>query len=137
MRNRDQSCTNAQFSPRVVQFKFSPSGGLWRHLHIISSYQELQYGRVETLNIKIRLLFQNLLSFLMEARKWEKSEERRRNGTEEERNLIHIEEDCTVIYYHTEGIPYCIVPLYTIILRILHNVLYSNILSYSDYYIIC
>ena len=39
--NCDQSCANFQFSPRVVQFKFSPPGGLWRHLQIILSCLEL------------------------------------------------------------------------------------------------
>ena len=81
-----------QFSPRVVKFKFSPPGGLWRHLQIISSCGELRYGRLDTLNVKIHPLFQNLLAFLMEARKWEKKV-RSRNGGTEERNLIHIEED--------------------------------------------
>ena len=38
-----------------------------------------QYGRLDTLNVKIRPLFQNLLAFLREAKKWEKSEE---HGTE-------------------------------------------------------
>ena len=41
-----------------------------------------QYGHLDTLNVKIRPLFQNLLAFPMEARKWEKSEEER-NGMEE------------------------------------------------------
>ena len=64
---------------------------------MILSCRRDQYGCLDTLNVKIRPLFQNLLAFPMEARKWEKKV-RRRNGTErnggtEERNLIHIEED--------------------------------------------
>ena len=41
---------------------------------------------LDTLNVKIHPLFQNLLVFLMEARKWEKSEESEHGGggTEEE-----------------------------------------------------
>ena len=54
-----------------------------------------QYSRLDTLNVKIRPLFQNLLAFLMEAKKWEKSEESR-NGTR--RNLIHIEEDILTLH---------------------------------------
>ena len=57
---------------------------------MIQSYRRDQYGRLDTLNVKIHPLFQNLLAFLMEAKKWEKSEER---NTEERRNLIYIEED--------------------------------------------
>ena len=53
-RNRDQSRANFQFSPRAVKFKFSPPGGLWCHLQIISSYWKHRYGRLDTLNIKIR-----------------------------------------------------------------------------------
>ena len=53
--------------------------------------QRDQYGCLDTLNVKICPLFQNLLAFLMEAKKWEKSEEE--HGGTEERNLIHIEED--------------------------------------------
>ena len=33
------------------------------------------YGRLDTFNVKIHPLFQNLLAFLMEGKKWEKSEE--------------------------------------------------------------
>ena len=56
---------------------------------MILSCWEDQYGRLDTLNVKI---CQNLLAFLMEAKKWGKSEEK----SEEESadwNLIHIEED--------------------------------------------
>ena len=59
-RNCDQSCANTQFSPRVVQFKFSPPGGLWCHLQIISSCRKLQYGHLDTLNTKICPLFQEI-----------------------------------------------------------------------------
>ena len=62
---------------------------------MILSCRGERYGRLDTLNVKIRPLFQNLLAFLMEAKNGKKSEERnggtRRNT--EERNLIHIEED--------------------------------------------
>ena len=58
--NCDQSCTNFQFSHRAVQLKFSPPGGLWCHLQIISSCWQLQYGHLDTLNIKIRQLFQEI-----------------------------------------------------------------------------
>ena len=51
---------NTQFSPRVVQFKFSPPGGLWRHLQIISSCRKLRYRRLDTLNIKICSLFKEI-----------------------------------------------------------------------------
>ena len=57
---------------------------------MILSCRRDRYGRLDTLNVKIHPLFQNLLTFLMEAKKWGKSEEH--GGTEEERNLIHIEE---------------------------------------------
>ena len=40
----------------ISQFQFSPPGGLWRHLQIISSFRELQYGHLDTLNIKIHPL---------------------------------------------------------------------------------
>ena len=59
-------------------------------MQMILSCRGDRYGHLDTLNVKIHLLFQNLLAFLMEAKKWEKSEE---EEEEEERNLIHIEED--------------------------------------------
>ena len=46
-----------------------------------------QNNRLHTLNVKIHPLFQNLLAFLIEAKKWEKSEEE--HGMEE-RNFFHI-----------------------------------------------
>ena len=62
---------------------------------MILSCRRDQYGCLDTLNVKIRPLFQNLLAFLMEARKWEKSEE---HGTDEW-NLIHIEEDISSLLF--------------------------------------
>ena len=79
--NVDQNCANLQFSPRVVQFHFWPPRRYWRHLPMILSCRGERYGRLDTLNVKIHPLFQNLLAFLMEAKKWEKSEEHgTRNG---------------------------------------------------------
>ena len=67
-----------------------------------------QYGRLDTLNVKIHPLFQNLLAFLMEAKKWGKKvrrRRRRRNGTQ--RNLIHIEEDTAFVsLVHRASIPF-------------------------------
>ena len=58
--NCNQSCTNFQFSQRVVQFIFLPPGGLWCHMQIISSWRELIYSHVDTLNIEIRPLYQEI-----------------------------------------------------------------------------
>ena len=49
-----------------------------------------RYGRLDTLNVKIHPLFQNLLAFLMEAKKWEKSEE---EEEEEEHGTRNTEEE--------------------------------------------
>ena len=61
------SMVDFQFSPRVVQFKFSPPGGLWHHLQMISSCQDLRYGCLDTLNIEIRLLFQEIQAEQVDA----------------------------------------------------------------------
>ena len=63
-------------------------------MQMILSCRGDRYGHLDTLNVKIHPLFQNLLAFLMEAKKWEKSEEE--HGGTEERNLIHIEEDSLI-----------------------------------------
>ena len=54
--------------------------------------REDQYGRLDTLNVKIRPLFQNLLAFLMEMKNGKKSDEEseRRNGTEEHGGILFI-----------------------------------------------
>ena len=60
---------------------------------MILSCRRDQYSRLDTLNIKIRPLFQNLLTFLIEAKHWEKKLGGGGGGGTQ--NLIHIEEDST------------------------------------------
>ena len=62
-------------------------------MQIILSCRRDRYGCLDTLNVKIHPLFQNILAFLMEVKKWEKSEEEEEEEHRTERNLIHIEED--------------------------------------------
>ena len=74
----------------IFQFNFWPPGRKWHYLQVILSCRGYQYGCLDTLNVKINPLFQILLAFLMEAKKWEKVRRRRRRRSQ---NLIHIEED--------------------------------------------
>ena len=47
--------TDSSDSDSFIPFHFWPPGKEWRHLQMILSCWALQYGRLDTLNIKIRL----------------------------------------------------------------------------------